>query len=444
MTDTYGKAFLDTNNLGPRFGAIYDPTNDGRSKISVSYGRYFESIPMNLAARYFGGEGIVNRNGVPLSTCTQPDAYKWTGAAEWNQCDRPALGATTTDMAAGGTGQFNNGSSYPVQANLKGQFHNEIVATAERQILEDLTIRADYIHRWIGKVIEDGTADASGAFVLVNPGDIPQSSIDAARREFENLNAMDQTDANIAAQTQAAQVKLNNLVGLAAAPKPERTYDALTLSVNKRFSKAWFTRASYTYSRLVGNYGGLFQSEGNYFAPNGNNSWDTPDLYNNQRGYLPNDRPNQGRLDGYYTAALGKGTVTFGVSFSARSGMPRNTLSAWYFGQGHNMLLPRGSGGRTPAVTQFDGKIMYGRALGGGVTMEAYLDLFNLFNQQATLITDDVYTYDLAPSIINGTTSDLKFAKNFAGGPLTKNPNYGQTLAYQLPFNGRMGLRLVF
>ena len=46
---------------------------------------------------------------------------------------------------------------------------------------------------------------------------------------------------------------------------------------------------------------------------------------------------------------------------------------------------------------------MYGRALGGGVTMEAYLDLFNLFNQQATMLTDDVYTYDLAPSIINGT-----------------------------------------
>ena len=60
------------------------------------------------------------------------------------------------------------------------------------------------------------------------------------------------------------------------------------------------------------------------------------------------------------------------------------------------------------------------------------------------MLTDDVYTYDLAPSIINGTTSDLKFAKNFAGGPITKNPNYGQPLAYQLPFSGRLGLRLLF
>jgi hypothetical protein len=445
MTDTYGKAFLDTNNLGPRFGAIYDPTGDGRSKISVSYGRYFEAIPMNLAARYFGGEGILTRNGVPLATCAQPDAHKWTGNAEWNQCDRPAVGSTT-DMAAGGTSPFNNGSSYPVQANLKGQYHNEIVATAEREIIEDLTVRADYIHRWIGKVIEDGTADPSGsfAFVLVNPGDIPKESIAAAKNELDALQAMDQNDPNIAAQTAAAAAKYANIQGLAAAPKPERTYDAITLSVNKRFAKHWFTRASYTYSRLVGNYGGLFQTEGNYFAPNGSNAWDTPDLYNNQRGYLPNDRPNQGRLDGYWSHPLGKGTITFGLSFSARSGMPRNYLSAWYFGNAHNMLLPRGSGGRTPPVTQFDGKIMYGRPIGAGMTMEAYLDLFNLFNQQATMLTDDVYTYDLAPSIINGTTTDLKFAKNFAGGPITKNPNYGNALAYQLPFSGRLGLRILF
>ena len=445
MTDTYGKAFLDTNNLGPRFGAIYDPTNDGRSKISVSYGRYFEAIPMNLAARYFGGEGILVRNGVPLATCAQPNSYAWTGNGDWNDCNKPGLG-DTNDAAALGTNQFNNGSSYPVQANLKGQFHNEVVATAEREIIEDLTVRLDYIHRWIGRVIEDGTADPSGsfAFVLVNPGDIPASSIKAAEDEVAAIAAKDQNIPANVAELHNAEAKLANLQGLARAPKPERTYDALTLSLNKRFSKNWFARGSYTLSRLVGNYQGLFQQEGNYFAPNGSNAWDTPDLYNNQRGYLPNDRPHQGRLDGYYSHALGKGTITFGLSFSARSGMPRNYLSSWYFSQPHNMLLPRGSAGRTPPITQFDGKIMYSRPLGGTMTMEAFLDLFNVFNQQTTLLTDDVYTYDIAASIINGTPSDLKFAKNFAGAPLTKNPNYGHALAYQLPFSGRLGLRLLF
>ena len=76
--------------------------------------------------------------------------------------------------------------------------------------------------------------------------------------------------------------------------------------------------------------------------------------------------------------------------------------------------------------------------------MDAFIDLFNLFNQQTTILTDDVYTYDLAPAIVNGSESDLKFAKNFMGAPITKNPNFGHPLAYQAPFSTRLGLRLSF
>ena len=78
------------------------------------------------------------------------------------------------------------------------------------------------------------------------------------------------------------------------------------------------------------------------------------------------------------------------------------------------------------------------------MSLEAFIDFFNIFNQQTTVATDDNYTYDWAAVIVNGTPSDLKYAKNVFGAPITKNPNYGQTLLYQRPFNGRMGLRLTF
>jgi hypothetical protein len=45
---------------------------------------------------------------------------------------------------------------------------------------------------------------------------------------------------------------------------------------------------------------------------------------------------------------------------------------------------------------------------------------------------------------VNGTPSDLAYAKSFSGAPLAKNPNYGHALAYQQPFRGRFGLRLTF
>jgi hypothetical protein len=248
----------------------------------------------------------------------------------------------------------------------------------------------------------------------------------------------------IASQTANAQQKLANLEVLAKAPKPRRTYDALTLTINKRFSQNWRARGAYTYSRLVGNYEGLYQVEGDYFAPNGSNAYDTPDLYNNQYGRLPNDHPHQGRLDGYYTVPIGTGSLTTGLGFAARSGMPRNYISSWFTNQPHNMLLPRGSAGRTPPVWQFDLRVGYLVPLSKLVKFEAFLDIFNIFNRQAALLTDDVYTYDLAPAIVNGNTSDLKFAKNVSGAPIDKNQSFGQALKYQAPISGRLGVRLTF
>ena len=108
------------------------------------------------------------------------------------------------------------------------------------------------------------------------------------------------------------------------------------------------------------------------------------------------------------------------------------------------MLLPRGSGGRTPTVTELNGKIAYQRQLSPKVYLEAFLDLFNMFNQQEAVLTDDNYTYSWAGPIVNGTPSDLKYAKDISGAPIVKNPNYGHALLYQRPFNGRFGLRLTF
>jgi hypothetical protein len=459
LYDFRGQAFLDATNISPRVGAVYDPFNDGRSKISFFYGRYYEAIPLNVAVRYFGGEGILVRNNTPYGACTAApaDRYQWTGAGEWASCLPPqssAMNPNPPDTAQGGSALFNNGQNYPVQSNLQGQYHNEVVATAEREIIEDLTLRLDYQHRWLGTIIEDGAAGPSLTFVLANPGNVPDSALaearayrDATKAQYETAMTADPNDPNLPglqSAAAAAQARLESLSGLATAPKPQRTYDAITASVNKRFSKRWLTRAAYTYSRLIGNYDGLYQAEQNYFAPNGNNAYDTPDLYANQMGPLPNDRPHLAHLDGFYRAPLGKGEITIGLSFAARSGMPRNYRSALVPSQQIVMLLPRGAGGRTPTTTELNGRISYRRQLSPKVNMEAFLDLFNILNQQEAVLTDDNYTYSWAGPIVNGTPEDLKYAKDISGAPIVKNPNFGQPLLYQRPFNGRFGLRITF
>jgi hypothetical protein len=42
-----------------------------------------------------------------------------------------------------------------------------------------------------------------------------------------------------------------------AMPKAKRQYDAMQLSLTRRFSNGWFADVSYVYSRLWGNYSGL-------------------------------------------------------------------------------------------------------------------------------------------------------------------------------------------
>jgi hypothetical protein len=442
--DYGGYSFLDTTNLSPRLSVVYDPFNDGRSKISASYGRYYEAVPLDVAARYFGGENAYTRYNIPFSSCAGASAnpYQWTGPANYRNCALPAPGQPDPNGVPG----FN--SEY-AQPNLQGQYNNEVVATAEREIMEDMTVRLDYQHRWLGTIIEDGDGPGAANGVLANPGHVPQSALDAAQHQLDQAtaaaNAMPNNPA-LASNLASAQYNLATLQQLGAAPAPERTYDAVTLSLNKRFSKNWFARASYTYSRLIGNYEGLYQAETNYAAPNGGNAYDFPELYVNQNGPLPNDRPHLVHLDGFYAHPVGRGRITIGLSFTARSGIPRNYVSNLEPQSPYQLvfLLPRGAAGRSPTVTELDAKIAYGRPISAKMRLEGFMDLFNVFDQQTAILQDDNYTYDAAPPIVNGTKSDLKFAKNVGGQPISKNPNFGQPLAYQTPFNARLGLRLTF
>lgn len=435
LYDSNGGNVFSMDNWAPRFSAVYDPFDDGKSKISASYGRYYEAVPLDVSARYFAGENFVNSNG-SVSSCpgSLSNQNNWVGAGEYSKCAPNAAFAT-----------FNGEWAQP---NMQGQYHNEIVATVERQVMEDMTVRLDYQHRWIGNVIEDGYGPQFN-LILANPGNVSQAATDAAAHQLQQAMSVATANPNdpvAQANLQNAQANVSALQLLGSAPKPERTYDALTLSLNKRFSRQWFARAAYTYSRLVGNYEGLYQYETNYIAPNGSNAYDVPELYVNSNGRLPNDRPHMFKLDGYYRQPIRKGQLLVGLAFTARSGQPRNYMGNLEPGTNYQIvfLLPRGDAGRTPTVTQLDAKVAYSRPLGPRMNLEAFVDLFNILNQQATMQTDDNYTFQAAPPIVNGTPSDLKFAKDLSGAPLNKNPNYGQPIAFQTPFNARLGLRLTF
>ena len=56
------------HNLAPRLGIIFDPANNGRSKVYANFGRFYESIPMDINLR------SVRRRAVAAGRELRPDA----------------------------------------------------------------------------------------------------------------------------------------------------------------------------------------------------------------------------------------------------------------------------------------------------------------------------------------------------------------------------------
>lgn len=388
--DYRGNQALSINdNIAPRVGVVYDPTNEGRSKVFAHYGRFYESIPMTLANRGFGGEGTV----VSVRTCAP-------GVTDWTQCtlDPTAVYPQTGEMLK-------------VQAGLKGSYNDEVVAGGQYQILPDLVVGVSFIYRWLGRAIED----------MADPAD-PSGT---------------------------APVVLGNPEGAS------RTYKAVQLQVARRFVRRLFVTGSYTFSSLRGNYPGLYAPDNDQRDPNLSTQYDVRGIMDNRYGPLPNDRPHLIRVDGYYVFPFGRSNLTTGLSFVGRSGQPLNALGKYPGSDPLNsFILPRGSMGRTPFVTQFDLHLGYRRSLGPKMSAEAFVDIFNIFDQRAVLAQDQEYTVDRVLPLAKGQNINTLVARNYDGTeatdangnpvPATTNPNHLMPTAYQAPIAGRLGVRVSF
>jgi hypothetical protein len=65
-------SFKWSGNWAPRIGATYDFKGDGRSKLFASYGRFFTTIPNDLAARAMSADAGVSRGDYFDAGLTQP------------------------------------------------------------------------------------------------------------------------------------------------------------------------------------------------------------------------------------------------------------------------------------------------------------------------------------------------------------------------------------
>lgn len=436
-TDVKEKAFEFgfSKKIAPRLGATFDVLGDGRLKAFGSWGRYFDWVKYELARGSFGGDTwLVNYRSLDtldvnsLNLANMPGRDLWGGAR-----DRRVPNFDTIDP------------------HLKPMFQDATNVGLEYQLTTTTALGVNFVHNKLTRAIEDvGSLDATGneVYFAANPGE------GVAKTMF--------------------------VTGLTApfnTPKPLRQYDAVDLTISRRFSNNWFGSANLTISRLYGNYAGLAnsdeistpttgtssataQQQGGSIARPGTaagRAWDLDELAWDANGNLDvlgrlaTDRPVVAKFYGSYRLPFG---TQVGGFVYAGSGTPISTVV------NTTNTIPvqvngRGDMGRTPALTRTDLLVSHELGMMGGKRVRFELNVINLFNQKtATHIFNSLNKgagLARADSAIDLSHTDLARGYDYnalilasPSGARALDPRYGKPDLWQVGTQGQFSIKYLF
>lgn len=437
------------DKLIPRFGFSYDVLGNSKFVVRGSFGRFFDRFKYELPRGSFGGD-VFFRYYFVIPQGQQSPLTFTRAFALGNQFRSPINFRVPSNSS---DPNFNT-----VDPDLKAVRQTEYTFGAQFEIARDIVVEANYKHKILDRTIEDvGIPDAEGneTYFIANPGfGITSGSL---------------------------------LPGTPAFPKAERRYDALEINLNKRFSRNYYVNASYTLSRLFGNYGGLANSdEGGRTSPNVNRVFDLPfepftasGKPNN--GRLSTDRPHVFKFFGGYVLNYGKddffgrigrrfgitssNSTDFAFNYTLQSGTPI-TSRIDLVDVATVVLNERGDLGRTEAFQQSDLAIRHRYRFGndGRFAIEGSFNVLNLFNEANELarfdsISPGVFFPTAGPNTGPGGTrtraDDIRAI--FLGGAREevlrqinadpanlRDQRYNQPNLFQGPRNVRFGFKFVF
>lgn len=438
----YAFSFGFGDKIAPRLGATYDLFGNGKVKIYGSFGRTFDWVKYELSRGTFGAQfwkidyrALDTLDVFSLSGTNKPGRNIWA-ADPASQRDRrvPAFDLVAKDLK-------------PMSSDL-------ISIGTEFEIMPETVLRVGYKRNDLRRTIEDlGALDAQGneVYLYGNPG-----------------------------EGDATLQPTSGLTKPFPMPKPVRTYDALEMQLNRRFSRDFFLSVSYVYSRLYGNYAGLANSDevtlpttnvssstaqqlgGNVARQGGNanRSWDLDEIlfdsHGNEdiKGRLNTDRPHVFKIYGAKQFSFG---TNVGLFFYGGSGTPVSTLVNTR-NQIPVFVNGRGDLGRTPVLTQTDLNVYHDLKFGDTKRLRFEMNMLNLFNQKTsraifsyvnrgagTAVPSsgiDLSGVDLAQgydymALINATPD--------ASAPRgALDPRFGREDLFNPGFAGRFGIKFIF
>lgn len=464
------------DKIMPRLGVAVDVLGDGKLKAAFSWGRYYDWVKYELSRGVFGGDIWITKyraldsasDVFSLSAQNLPGRDLWDDRVPGSFRDR-RIPSFSSDCSA------TNLSTCQVDPALKPTGTDLINASVEYQLGPRTVLRAGYVRNSLIRAIEDMGVLIEGSenYLYVNPGEGLLGKV---------MNITPGTATRAPASLCQSKLSGQNLEDCLAGivfptPRPVRTYNALEISITRRFANGWFLDGSYVFSRLFGNYPGIANADeirtptvGSGYGPGQQQSsqitrqggsatraWDLDQIVFDSRGNLgprgrlPTDRPHVFKLYGAYTFRFG---TELGAYFNASSGTPITTY-AYTTDQIPMMVNRRGDLGRTPFFTQTDLNIAHSFNIAEGKKLKLEFNMINVFNQKTARHVYNCINYDC----INGQVAsgmkmtDVDLFQGFdynaliaasSNGERAFDPRYTKEDLFNPGFVGRFGVKFSF
>jgi len=488
-----------TGSWSPRVGINLDPMGDHKSKLFFNYGRNYWAMPLDAAIRQLGNEKddtsfyfapTVNADG--SYSLTLDDAHVLNGLNKSTD--------STGTVAQFGAPNFSSSTGEGIIPGTKAEYEDEYVIGFERQITNNIVIKARWTDRRLGRIIEDiGSQSPEGSQIvpnfnggIANPGpstDIAVNEKTITYTQAQFLAKNPQT--NVTASNYVpvlpgctASVKktsttpavlgtdtffgvggpfldgLNNVIGGAcilnvdtadAGPgdgipdgfvKPVRRYQAAEFELDKRLNNHWLARVNLRWGTLYGNYEGAYRNDNGQSDPGISSLFDFTagalNLLGNQfaNGDLSSDR-----------RAVGNLLLSYNVGSDTRflRGAKGLTLATGLRGQSG---VPLSKLGDHPIYLNQGEVPIGGRGAAGRTPSTLQLDL----KAEYPRTFHDKYTVKLAMDAFNVTNSKfqtgrVQYTQTPAAGvgvPPPLNQDYGRPTSFQAPFYARASVRFEF
>jgi hypothetical protein len=356
------------NTVSPRVGMTARVSADGRTLVRGSYGRFSQGVLTGEIGPFHPGNTVIT------TTALDPRAPSSVDDPRANIRLDPGIRAPHTDEASIG-----------IDRDLGG-----VTSIAVAYIRKDGT---DFI----------GWTDIGGTYV------------DATRTLADGRVVAVQALVN---RTADRVYLLTNPAGYGM------TYNGLVVTVERRLSRGWQAKASYTWSRTVGlQASGATSAAGPQVSsvappPPATAFGRDPNDLTNARGRLPNDRPHVLRLMG--TAPAVRLGVTLAADFQYFTGKPWAATARVSLPNGDRTILlePRGSRRLRPQA-MLNLRLSRGLGRSGGRRADFTLDILNVLNVSAAEGLTELYETET-----------------------TLNPNFGQSTIYVDPRRAMVSVRI--